>query len=413
MESIGIDIERISSSTVRGTQKRSFKSFLQGGFECATHRRRDCRRIDVVAVTGHDTRAEEDYRLLAQAGIRTVRDGLRWHLIEAEAGRYDWSSFLPMLRAAHACGTEVIWDLCHWGVPHGLDIFSSEFVERFTAFAGAAASLIHAERNAAGIKGPSWYCAINEISFWAWVGGDIEHFHPYGRGRGPELKRQLVRASVAALRAVREADPEARFIQPEPMIQISAHVSEPEDALAAARHTASQFEVWDMLAGRLDAGLGGEDALLDVLGINYYWNNQWMHEGEITPPGHGLHRPLHEMLVEVWERYRRPLMISETGAETGAEFGWLGYVMGEVRQAQRMGVPVVGVCLYPVMDYPGWDDDRHCRCGLITVDDAWQQRQMRAELCQEVLFHQHSQRPRGLAEETGPRASSGLPVSGI
>ena len=70
-----------------------------GGFECATHRRRDRTRIDVIARTQHDRLCAYDYQLLASAGIRTVRDGLRWHLIEANEGQYDWSS-IP----AHAAG---------------------------------------------------------------------------------------------------------------------------------------------------------------------------------------------------------------------------------------------------------------------------------------------------------------------
>ena len=70
-----------------------FDSFFMGGFECATHRRRDGLRIDVTATTGHDMSAKEDYLLLQKAGVRTVRDGLRWHLIEAVPGIYDWSSF--------------------------------------------------------------------------------------------------------------------------------------------------------------------------------------------------------------------------------------------------------------------------------------------------------------------------------
>lgn len=93
------------------TNLPSLQSFFLGGFECATHRRRDTTRIDVLHTTHHDLRAAEDYTLLAQAGIRTVRDGLRWHLIEALPGVYDWSSFLPMLDAAHATGTQVLWDL--------------------------------------------------------------------------------------------------------------------------------------------------------------------------------------------------------------------------------------------------------------------------------------------------------------
>ena len=365
-----------------------FKSFFQGGFECASHLRRDRLRIDVLTLTRHDRRCAEDYSLLAEAGVRTVRDGLRWHLIETMPGVYEWSSFLPMLRAAYLTGTQVIWDLCHWGVPHGIDIFTEDFPRRFAAFAGEAARIVRDERVLMGVRGPSIYCAINEISFWAWVGGDVEHFHPYGDGRGPELKRQLVRASIEAIRAVRIADPTARFIQAEPIINISADRNKREDREDALRHTESQFEAWDMLAGFREPELGGYADALDLIGVNYYWDNQWIHDGERTPPGHVQHRPLHEMLSELWVRYGRPIVITETGTEKSAEFGWLGYVMSEVRQAMRLGVPILGVCLYPVMDYPGWDDERHCSCGLIQVAEDWEERHLRKDICEELLVQQ-------------------------
>lgn len=334
----------------------------------------------------------QDYRLLSQAGVFTVRDGLRWHLIENTPGVYDWSSFLPMLEAAHLAGTQVIWDLCHWGVPDHLDVFSAEFIDRFAAFAGAAASLIRAFNLQHAIALPPVYSPINEISFWSWVGGDVEHFHPYGQNRGTELKRQLVQASIAAMRAVLAADPAARFVQPEPIIHISAAPAHQEDTKTASMHTEAQFEAWDMLAGLRSPELGGTPELLDVVGVNYYWNNQWVHGGERTPPGHFLHRPLHELLLFINERYHRPILITETGAESNASCGWLGYIAAEVRQAQRSGADVIGICLYPIMDYPGWDDDRHCLCGLIGVDDAWSGRYVRPDLCGEMraqaaLFH--------------------------
>ena len=322
-----------------------FQSFFMGGFECATHLRRDRARIDVIATTRHDIHCANDYALLASAGIRTIRDGLRWHLIECSPGVYDWSSLLPMLQAAHATGVQVLWDLCHWGVPDHIDIFSAEFPVRFAEFAGAAASFIREENLRAGVTRPQVYCPINEISFWAWVGGDEEHFHPFGSGRGPELKRQLVLASLASMTAVRLVDPGARFLQAEPIIHISADDEKPEDAPGAARHTASQFEAWDMLAGLRDPKLGGSASSLDIIGVNYYWNNQWIHDGDRTPPGHNLHRPLHDHLLGLWQRYGRPIVISETGAEDAAAPGWLGYVAAEVRQAMRLGVPVLGICL--------------------------------------------------------------------
>ena len=32
--------------------------------------------------------------------------------------------------------------------------------------------------------------------------------------------------------------------------------------------------------------------------------------------------------------------------------------------AMQAGVPVQGVCLYPIVDFPGWENDRHCENGL-------------------------------------------------
>jgi beta-glucosidase/6-phospho-beta-glucosidase/beta-galactosidase len=360
-----------------------FASIFMGGFECAAHRRRDGLQLDVLAATGHAQRAAEDYALLQQAGIRTVRDGLRWHRIETAPRVYDWTSFLPMLAASHATGTQVIWDLCHWGIPAGLDIFSPAFIPRFAAFAGAAAEVI-ARNSPRRVAYPPLFCPINEISFWAWVGGDVKAFAPHREGQGPVLKRQLVSASLAAMQAVLKVLPGARFVQAEPLIHVSPGVSaeaeQPDRAEAVRRHNLAQYEAWDMLRG----DLGGSPAALDLLGVNYYWDNQWQDNGERTPPGHPGHRPLHRMLVDLWQRYRRPIVLTETGAEAENACGWLGYVAAEVRLAQKAGVEILGVCLYPVMDYPGWDDDRHCACGLIEVDDAWRERHLRTDLADEL-----------------------------
>lgn len=359
-----------------------------GGFECATHRRRDNKQIDVLETTGHSIRSASDYRLLAEAGVKTVRDGLRWHLIEAQAnGVYDWSSFAPMLDAALETRTQVIWDLCHWGIPDGLDVFSEEFVERFRSFAEAASRFI-LDRTG-GLQAPvPLYCPINEISFWSWVGGDVKAFAPHQEGRGPELKRQLARASIAAIRAIRSVDPRARFVQAEPIIDITPDWEDAElnpDLIAQTRgHTASQFEAWDLISGRREHDLGGSEELLDLIGVNYYWNNQWVHEGDRKPLGHPDHKPLHIMLLELWQRYQRPILVTETGAESDASIGWLGYISSEVRQARRKGVEILGICIYPVTDYPGWDDDRHCHCGLIAIDERWQTRHLRAELATEI-----------------------------
>ncbi len=122
----------------RTTRPALFRSFFLGGFECSSHRRRDGRRLDLIAATRHDLLALEDYRQLSEHGIRAARDGVRWHRVEAVPGYYDWSPVLPMLRAAETAGIQVVWDLCHYGWPDHLDIFSGPFVEHFARYAAAS-----------------------------------------------------------------------------------------------------------------------------------------------------------------------------------------------------------------------------------------------------------------------------------
>ncbi len=336
-----------------------FASFWQGGWECSSHRRlADRRRVDVIAATQHDRWAEPDYRALAALGIRTVRDGLRWPLVERAPGRYDWASWQAQLDAARDTGTQVIWDLCHYGVPDDLDVWRPAFVDRFAAFARAAA-VRHRETTDA----VPWWCPVNEISFWSWAGGDRGLFPPFAHGRSFEFKVQLARAGLAAASAVREVDARARLLWAEPVVHVVP--MSPEQAAEAEGYRQAQFQAFDLLAGRLWPQIGGAPDVLDVVGLNYYPQNQWEHHGHPLAPDDPRRRPLREMLAEVAERYGRPLVIAETGVEHDARPAWLATVAAEVEAARRSGVQVEGLCWYPIADHPGWEDDRPCPNGLL------------------------------------------------
>lgn len=354
--------EVVAEHRARALPTGLFKSFLQGGFECSTHRRAgDRRRLDLIAASHHDLHAEHDYRALAAHGMLTVRDGLRWHLIEQEPGRYDWSSVEAQLAAARIVGTEVIWDLLHYGWPDHVDVWAPDFVTRFAAFAAAAAR--HIGPAAPGER--RFYAPVNEISFLAWGGGDAGYLNPFARGRGFELKVQLARAAIAAMEAIRTVDPFARFVHADPIINIVADPARPADAPSAEGHRLAQYQAWDMLAGRAWPQIGGRPDLLDVVGVNFYHNNQWVHGGAPLAFDDPMARPLHALLAEVYARYGRPIFIAETGIEGDARASWLRMVLAEVRLASELGVPVEGVCLYPILDHPGWDDDRYCPNGLL------------------------------------------------
>ena len=339
------------------------KSFWIAGFECSCHRRSDGRRLDLLAATRHDHFALADYTRLRRMGIGTARDGVRWHLVERSPGRYEFGSLLPMVRAARKTEIQVIWDLCHYGWPDGLDIFGPEFVDRFAEYARAVARVIAQETDE-----PAAFCPINEISFWSWAGGDVGYLNPFAVGRGFELKAQLVRASLAAIDAIWSVDPRARILHAEPAIHILPN-PDPEARKDAEGHRLAQFQAFDMLSGQLWPQLGGDERYLDVVGVNFYPANQWLLDGPTVWRGDRRYRPFRKILMEVWERYGRPIVLSETGAQ-GAERGpWLEYISEEVRAARSAGVPVEGICLYPILDYPGWDDDRHCQTGLWSFAD--------------------------------------------
>ena len=350
-----------------------FRSWFMGGFEGATMMFDDGRRVDVIEGSGHAGHAERDYRLLRSAGIATVRDALRWHLIEPSPGHYDWSSFLPMLRASRAAGTQVIWDLCHFGLPDWVDPWSGDFVERFADFSREAARIVANETD----EVPFW-CPVNEISYWSFAGGSMQHFQPFGHARGWEWKRQLVRAALASMDSLRDVDRRARFVHTDPVIHIVA--DDPDDIERAESYREAMFEAWDMIGGLRDTDLGGAPAYLDIIGVNFYFNNEWVHNGPRLQPSDPRYRRFSDILAEVKSRYDRPIIISETGHEGANGPQWLADIMADIRVAATDGVAVEGLCLYPVMDYPGWTDDRHCDCGVIDVAADWTDRSLNAAM---------------------------------
>ena len=112
-----------------------FRSFIQGGFECATHKNIHKTRIDVTESSRHCEFVSEDYARLRDVGIKTVREGARWHLIEKQLGRYDFTSLERLYESAEREGIEVILDLMHFGWPDFVDVFSPDFIAQFADFA--------------------------------------------------------------------------------------------------------------------------------------------------------------------------------------------------------------------------------------------------------------------------------------
>ncbi len=338
-----------------------FRSFWLAGFESACQITRTGRRLDMIAETQHDAQASGDYARIRELGMRAARDGIRWPLIE-RAGRFSFASLAPMAAAARQQGIQVIWNICHYGWPTDIDIFAPAFVDRFARFCRATADFFAAQSDEV-----PFYTPINEISFLAWAAGSQAYIYPCQRGRGLELKRQLVRAAIAGCEAIWDVDPRARFVHVDPLIHVVTPRGRPELADAAAAQRAGQFEAWDMLAGRAHPDLGGAPRYLDVMGLNFYHANQWEHPGDDAEarlrwedtPRDKRWVPLHQLLAEVYERYRRPLFISETSHFGIGRGPWIAEIAAEVQLARAAGTPIEGICIYPILDRPDWDNLEH------------------------------------------------------
>jgi beta-glucosidase/6-phospho-beta-glucosidase/beta-galactosidase len=335
-----------------------FRSFWMGGFESAYHINRHGRRLDITAETQHDRFAAEDYARLKSVGIEVAREAVNWPRSELGSG-FDFTALRTMIDAARRADIQVTWNLCHYGWPDGLDVFSSAFVDRFEQYARAASTVIASE-----LPGPNVYTLINEMSFLSWAAGDAGGFiYPHARGRANELKHQFARAAIAGLNAVKSVDRTARFLHVDPIINVIPQRTRPHDQASADAYTEAQYESWDLIAGRLEPGLGGRPEYLDMVGVNYYHSNQWeFDDGRLRwedEPRDDRWVPLREMLARVARRYERPVILAETSHFGAGRARWIREIAREVAAARAAGVPVDGVCLYPIIDRPDWEDSQH------------------------------------------------------
>ncbi|KQS92428.1 hypothetical protein [Chryseobacterium sp. Leaf394] len=335
-----------------------FSSFLMGGYECADHQNAFGERVDLYKTSGHDIYLEEDYDHLHQLGIKTVREGIRWNAVETKPYHYDWSEVERLIEISKNKNIQIVWDICHFGYPDDLTPLHPMFARRFShlcrEFVIRYRSLVP--------DGSLIITPINEVSFISWLGGDVRGTSPYCTGQGWEVKYNLMKAYIEGIEMMKIVDPSVRIMITEPLISIVSNKPGDEfSVLAAEEKHFEQFQVHDILSGRMCPELGGKPEYLDIIGVNFYYNNQWFNENnEFLPwaeePPHPQYRPLHDLLESVFIRYGRPLVISETSHPGEDRAKWIRSVTKESLYLLQKGIPLFGCCFYPVVDRPDWDD---------------------------------------------------------
>jgi beta-glucosidase len=332
------------------------------------------RTLDEYELTEHYARWREDIDLLAALGIRAARYGIPWHRINPAKGRWDFSWADRPIERLLEVGIDPIVDLVHYGLPAWIEgaYTSPDYPAHVAEYAARIAERYRGRVNL--------YTPLNEPRVTAWYCGKLGWWPPFRRGwRGfVSVMLGVCRGIVATVESIAAVDPDAVFAHVDATDLFEA--SAPELADEAARRQEIVFLALDLVSGRVgpDHPLHGwllrtgatpaeltwfeEHAIaLDLVGINLY---PLFSLKRLVRGGSGLRTRMPYATAEIvdrladlyWQRYRRPLFISETASEgsIARRRAWLDDSVEAVRRVRARGIPLVGYTWWPLFALVTW-----------------------------------------------------------
>jgi dTDP-4-dehydrorhamnose reductase len=361
---------------------------LWGGLECTVARIGDEFR-DQIRETGHFDRAE-DLERIASLGIRTLRYPVLWETISPDSPEQaDFAWHDARLARMRTLGISPIAGLCHHGsgprYTHMLDPRWPDLLAR------------HAARVAERYPEIDRYTPVNEPLTTARFSGLYGHWYPHGVSYAsflPALVNEC-KATVLAMRAIRKVRPDAALVQTD---DLGKTFSTQTLAYQADHENERRWLTFDLLCGRIDrhnpwwamlrshgvpeADLAlflDADAAPDVIGINHYLTSErYLDEriGRYPRHHHGsngrhsyadaeaVRMPLAAQdlgpaarLRETWERYRRPVAVTEAhhGCTRDEQLRWLAEVWSAAEDLRQEGADIRAVTVWSLFGTVDWN----------------------------------------------------------
>lgn len=340
---------------------------MMGGFEACNALTEHGHRHDLLHATRHDIHCRSDYRLLKEQGIYTVREGLAWNQIDKAYGQYDFSRFEAMMEIGREEGMQIIWSLNHFDFPEDIDLFSPSFIARFTNYAFEAVKVIRKYE-----QSELFIIPINEISFLSFMCGE-GRWAPFVRNRSWEAKIQMAKATISAINVIKSNFSRVYFIHCDPVMRrTSRHDAPYKVKRFITDFHEVPFQAWDIISGKIHPEFGGSSDLIDVVGLNYYISNQEMVSLDLLENFAFTSLSLdskyriefYQLIYQVYQRYGKPIVITETGSYGSLRKAWWQQVFVQVKKAFALTIPLKGVCAYPVIDRPDWNGGHLTHSGL-------------------------------------------------
>lgn len=326
-------------------------------------------RRDQMAACGHYRAWPTDLELCLDIGVSHLRYGPPLHLINPAPGHYDWSFADPMMQAMAELGLTPIVDLCHFGLPDWLESFQNPGVPR--------ALSDYADAFAARYPWVRFYTPVNEMYVCARFSALDGVWNEQRRDEQSFVAavRNLAAANILMMQALLRRRPDAVFINSESGELHQAATPDPEVVRIAQFENQRRFLPLDLIyahevepgmrAYLRDNGLANEDYAWfmrqptprrAILGVDYYQWNEKLIDTQGRPRALGELFGWYVIAMQYWERYRRPMMHTETNhLDARVAPRWLWRQWHNVQLIRKAGVPVVGFTWYSLTDQVDWD----------------------------------------------------------
>ncbi|MDQ4139705.1 MAG: family 1 glycosylhydrolase, partial [Bacteroidota bacterium] len=360
------------------------------GLECTVNRVGED-YLNQMQFNGHAQR-EEDIALFASLGISKMRYPLLWELTAPNGiATADWSWGDRRLQLIKEQGiTPIVGLVQHGSGPRHTSLAMPCFVEGLAQYARAVA-----ER----YPWLKYFTPVNEPLTTARFSGLYGHWYPHGKDNLTFARTLLnqCKATVLAMRAIREVIPDAKLVQTE---DLGKTYSTPLLAYQAELENERRWLSLDLLTGQITPehimwqyfvqyGVPEQDLQWfrdnpcppDIIGINHYPTSErylnenlsdypeWSHgtngihsyadvdalRVKSDKPG-GLYSGHKVLLQEAWDRFGLPVAVTEAHINGGREeqVQWFKHVWDSCVELRQNGVNLVGVTAWSLLGTYDW-----------------------------------------------------------
>lgn len=323
-------------------------------------------RVDELERTDHYKRWKEDFELVKKLGLEFLRYGPSYYRSHAAPGKYNWDFADATFAELKQLGITPIVDLCHFGVPDWIgDFQNNDWPHYFAEYAKAFASRFPYLQ---------FYTPVNEIFITATFSAQYGWWNEClssDRAFVNALKN-LCKANVLAMEAILEIQPEATFIQSESSEYF--HAEDPSCRDQADFLNEKRFLSLDLSYGHpvtvplynylLDNGLTHEEyqwfvknfiKARCIMGNDYYFTNEHLVHADGTTSSSGEIFGYYTITQQYYNRYRLPVMHTETNKSEPDSVNWLKKQWANVYRFKQDGFPIVGFTWYSLLDQVDWD----------------------------------------------------------